>query len=374
MQNLFLGISKSNTPNLTKVFNKISKEQISRIEKKALDSKYPHDMINGIEKTLERLNLDFSLSAKAFERKYLILFNPILKPKLTVSEQVKKLKRKGVRFIDADEEYAKSFLTNNTFYYKLTAYRKNFKKEREKYKDLDFSYLVDLSIIDMHIANEALKICSCIEHALKTQLLSDFDLSPDDGYMVVNDFILYETGAKYPMRPRRAEQLQNRSIWQIAEDVTLGELFKLCDFFYKKYTRGSANYKKIKNLSTCIIKLRNAVSHNSCLINDLNIKQINNPTKEIIDYLYLNCFEKKVKKVDIKLMLTNRFIQNFVGCLLALTYISNSNRIKYHRYKDLLFLSRRIQKNKGYYQNNETINLAFFACIKTLMHFYKISN
>jgi hypothetical protein len=331
-------------------------------------------MINGIEKTLERLNLDFSLGVKAFERKYLILFNPILKPKLTISEQVEKLKRKGVRFIEADEKYAKSFLTNNTFYYKLTAYRKNFEKEKEKYKDLDFAYLVDLSIMDMHIANEALKICSCIEHALKTQLLSDFDLSPDDGYKIVNDFILYETGEKYPMQLRRAEQLQNRSIWQIAEDVTLGELFKLCDFFYKKHTRGSINYKKIKNLSTCIIKFRNSVSHNSCLINDLNRNQVNRPTREVVDYLYLKCFNRKVKKTDIELMLTNRFIHNFIGCLLALTYISNSQKIKYHRYRDLLLLSKRVQKNKTYYKNNEVVDFAFFACMKALMHFYKISN
>lgn len=375
MQNIFLDMSKSSTPNLLKVFDKISKEQTSRIEKKALDSKYPHDMIKGIEKTLEVLTLDFSLSSKMFEKKYIILFNPILKPKLTISEQVEKLKRKGVRFIDADEEYAKSFLTNNTFYYKLTSYRKNFEKEKEKekYKDLDFAYLVDLSIIDMHISNEALKICSCIEHALKTQLLRDFDLSSEDGYNIINEFIVHATGAKYPMQPYRADQLQNKSIWQIAEDVTLGELFKLCDFFYYRHTRGSANYRKIKDLSSCIIKLRNSVSHNSCLINDLNIRQLNQPTREVIDYLFLNCFNRKIKKEYIKGILTNKFIHSFIGSLLALTFISNSKKIKYHRYKDLLLLNKRVQKNKCYYKNNRTINLAFKMVIKTIMHFYKLS-
>ncbi|NOX15980.1 MAG: Abi family protein [Epsilonproteobacteria bacterium] len=374
MQHLFLDISESNTPNLSKVFEKISSEQISRIQKKALDRKYPNDIIREIEKTLEVLALDFRLSTKVFERKYLILFNPILKPKLSISEQVEKLKRKGVRFIEMDETSAKDFLTNNTFYYKLTAYRKNFEKKDEKYKDLDFAYLVDLSVIDMHISNEALKICSCIEHALKTQLLRDFDLSPEDGYKIINEFTLHDTGLEqYPMQPERAEQLQNKSIWQIAEDITLGELFKLCDFFYKKHTRRSTNYRKIRSLSSCIIKLRNSVSHNSCLINNLNVGQLKRPTREVVDYLYLNCFDKKIKKIHIQDLLTNRFIHNFIGSLLALTYISNSRKIKYHRYKDLLLLSKRVQRNKSYYVENKTINLTFMMIIKTVIHFYKIS-
>lgn len=373
MQNLFFNISQDNTPCFYQVFNKISQDQRDRIEKKVLDFKNPNKIVSEIEVTLKGHSLDFSLGQRVFEKKYLILFNPILKPKLTIDEQVEKLKRKGVSFNEVNEQFAKDFLTNNTFYYKLTAYRKNFEKEKDKYKDLDFAYLVDLSVVDMHISSEVLKICSCIEHALKTQLLRDFDLSPEDGYKIINEFIAYAKTLSFPIQQKRADELSNRSIWQIAENITLGELFNLCDYFYKKHTRGSSNYKKIRNLSSCIIKLRNAVSHNSCLINDLKIGQLNDATKEVVDYLYLSCFKRKIIKNHIANILTNKFINNFMGCLLALTYISNSKKIKFYRYKDLIILSKRVLKKKEYYKNNKTIQRSFTLIIKAVIHFYKIS-
>ncbi|MDR3346891.1 MAG: Abi family protein [Campylobacteraceae bacterium] len=367
-------ISAQSTPNLYRAYNIINKEQQDRLNKKISGFKYPDKIVNDIEKMIEKSNIAFN--HKDFEKQFATLITPILKPKLTIDMQIEKLKIKGVTFnaTDMDENNAKNFLTNNTFYYKLTAYRKNFEKSDDKYIDLDFSYLVDLSIMDMHTKNEVLKICSCIEHAIKTKLLRDFDISTEDGYQIVKDFCIYAKKIPHPINQSSIDKFKHKAIWQIVEEVTLSELFKLCDYFYKKHTRNSQVYIKIKNLSKCIIDLRNAVSHNNCLINDLNKNQLTRATDEIVDYLYIHCFKNdksiyKFKK-NIEDMLTNKFINNFLGCLLALDYISSSQKIKYHRYKEILLLKHRIKKNKHYYRNNKIIKPIYYIILKTILHFY----
>ena len=50
----------------------------------------------------------------------------IVKPKLSVDEQIEHLKSKGVLFNIMDEEKAKDYLKRHNNYFKLTAYRKNY--------------------------------------------------------------------------------------------------------------------------------------------------------------------------------------------------------------------------------------------------------
>jgi len=375
MANLFYDISSITTPNIDKVFEKITKNQKDRIIQKIYDFNNHKEIINNIEKTLNNITLDFSLSQEIFEKKYLILFNPLLKPKLTIEEQINKLKLRGVSFNIMTELDAKAFLTNNTFYYKLTAYRKNFEKNTQnKYIDLDFAYLVDLSIIDLHLSSEILKLCSCIEHAMKTFLLRDFVVTREDGYSIVNDFIKYDTQFdRYPLKKDRIRKLENKAIWHIAEEVTLGELFKLSDFFYRKHTRNNSSYKNIKSLSQCIITLRNDVSHNSCLIYNLKPEHIDYPVNKLTDYIWNTIYQKKFNRKTIRSLLKNRFIHNLLGSILALSYISGSKKIKYHRYKDFMILNRRILEHQEYYKNNKTILLAYKFMRDIINYFYKMS-
>ena len=76
------------------------------------------------------------------------------KPKLSVDEQIKHLQDKGIQFNEITIEEAKSYLTENNNFFKLSANRKNYPKYQGgandgKYFDLDFAYLKDLAIIDV---------------------------------------------------------------------------------------------------------------------------------------------------------------------------------------------------------------------------------
>lgn len=122
--------------------------------------------------------------------------NSIGKPKLTSSQLVMKLRdEKGVTFKYITEQEAENFLRNRNNYMRTAAYRKNYSKYEEglnkgKYINLDFAYLKELSIIDMHMRHLITKMCLDIEHALKVRLLKDAeDNTLIDGYEIVRCFL-----------------------------------------------------------------------------------------------------------------------------------------------------------------------------------------
>ena len=96
------------------------------------------------------------------------------KPRLSLDEQIQHLKDKGILFNIMDEESAKQYLKYNNNYYKLTSFRKNYDKhpggENEgKYINLEFAYLVDVSIIDMRLRYRVVEMALDIEHHTKLQ-------------------------------------------------------------------------------------------------------------------------------------------------------------------------------------------------------------
>ena len=118
----------------------------------------------------------------------------IVKPKLSVDEQIEHLKRKGVLFNIMDEDKAKDYLKRNNNYFKLTAYRKNYPKHpdgenKDKYIRLEFAYLVDIAVADMKLRYQIIHMALDIEHHMKLQLLRKIDSSSEDGYQIVKDFI-----------------------------------------------------------------------------------------------------------------------------------------------------------------------------------------
>ena len=115
------------------------------------------------------------------------------KPRLSLDEQIQHLKDKGILFNIMDEDFAKQYLRYNN-YYKLTSFRKNYDKhpggENEgKYINLEFAYLVDMSIIDMRLRYRVVEMALDIEHHTKLQLLRKMDEYDEDGYQIVKDYI-----------------------------------------------------------------------------------------------------------------------------------------------------------------------------------------
>ena len=118
------------------------------------------------------------------------------KPKQTAKQLIQKMKEdKGIQFKYISAEDAESYLDNHNNYLRTTSYRKNYPKHtkgihRGKYIGLDFSYLKELSIIDMHFRFLLFKMCSDLEHSLKVQMLKDIEYdNSTDGYDIVVSFL-----------------------------------------------------------------------------------------------------------------------------------------------------------------------------------------
>lgn len=116
------------------------------------------------------------------------------KPKQTAPQLIEKMKNKGITFKYITEEKAAEYLVNKNNYLRTAAYRKNYQKyhngsNKGKYISLDFSFLQELSTIDMHFRFLITKMCLDIEHDLKVQMLKDIETdSTTDGYEIVNIF------------------------------------------------------------------------------------------------------------------------------------------------------------------------------------------
>ena len=219
------------------------------------------------------------------------------KPKLSEEQLVAKMKNeKGITFEHMSEENAVDFLKKKNNYYRLAAYRKNYDKRLNgEYKDtyigLDFAYLVDLSIIDMHLRNLTFQMCLDVEHDLKVQLLNDITHDHnEDGYNIVTDFINqndYLIDEIYKKRfSTYVGDLINKfftfethkntnnkdiiddvdircPIWAFVEIISFGTFINLYDYYY------DLNALVQKQLLNPIKSLRNACAHNNCIINNL---------------------------------------------------------------------------------------------------------
>lgn len=107
------------------------------------------------------------------------------KPKLTIEEQIEDMKSKNITFQYVSEKEAADFLRHNNYYFKLKSYGKNYEKYRipakaGQYVNLDFSYLQELSTLDMHLRKLILSMALDIEHALKTKILFDLSNNADE--------------------------------------------------------------------------------------------------------------------------------------------------------------------------------------------------
>ena len=90
-----------------------------------------------------------------------------MKKMLSTDELICHMKEKGIQFNIVDESAAKDFLTYNNYYMKLAAFRTNYEKVDNKYLNLEFAYLQELSTIDMRLRYIIINMCLDIEHYIK---------------------------------------------------------------------------------------------------------------------------------------------------------------------------------------------------------------
>lgn len=294
------------------------------------------------------------------------------KPKLSVDSQIYDfMSKKKIKFTIMNKEEAKHFLTYNSYLFKIKAYAKNYSKNPDQtYINLEFAYLVDLSIIDMHLRKCIVKICLDIEHLLKTKLLRDFNNDDCDGYSIVDDFLKTNPRLKtrleqdihnikqksYTAKDNILEKYGiNLSIWNFIEIIEFGNFINFCEYYYEKYP--NTKFDEIKHMLWSAKCLRNSSAHNNCLINNLNVFPHFYPNFKIKEYLNKNT---NLSKRSINKKLKTPFIFDFIAILLLFDNLCSSKKMKFNTYKEIIKLfNKRIKKNISYYQTNTLLKSSY---------------
>lgn len=322
-----------------------------------------------------------------------------LKPMLKVSEMVSYLKEKNIKFNIISEQDAENYLKYNNNYYNITAYKHNFEKYFidgrfvDKFIDLDFAYLKDMAIIDHRLRLVLFKILIDIEHYLKIRILNIIEnIEEEDGYRIVNIFlekdfydekfprkvhnsIFKKVGSEYNHKIfskydiDKDKKLENIPIWEFLEIITFGELVNFYETFAKEYDLKS----EIKNVFILreIVKLRNAVAHNSCVLCELDKKDKDFPPDyKIIDYLNSCGIGKETRNNK----LSNSRIRQITYSLYMFNEIVTSLGVRENVIKDIndLFYER-IILHKEYYTNNELLKSIFAYFDKIIQKYYNVN-
>ena len=304
-----------------------------------------------------------------------------LKPMLFVDEMISYLKNKNIKFNYISENDALKYLKSNNNYYNLTSYKHNFEKYMfdgrfvDKYIDVDFAYLKDLSIIDYRVRLVLFKMIINIEHYLKIKILNTIEkIEDEDGYRIVNLYLEKDfNDEKFPKRVHNSifkkvgneyyqkifskydvdkdKKLENIPIWEFLEIITFGELVNFYDFYTKKYNLVDEN--RDVYILRDIVKLRNAVAHNTCILSELNKKDNTYPASyKIVQYLKDCNIGKETRNNKLR----NSRIRQITYTLYMFNEIVTSDGIKENVNKEInkLFFDR-IILHKEYYNNNELL-------------------
>lgn len=289
----------------------------------------------------------------------------------TSDELISHMKIKGIKFDIAKEEDAKVFLQNNNYYMKLVSYRANYDKQKssDKYINLDFAYLQELSTIDMHLRYLILQMCLDVEYALKTRLLKDIEDNPEeDGYDIIRRFVTkYERSCQNIQKHKSSEYCRELiekyypyfPAWVFVELISFGDMVKLYEYYTERYP----GRLKDSDLLYSIRDLRNATAHSNCLINKLQ-KGTNKPSVKIIKFVSnIDGIGASMRKNK----LSNKFLYDFVTLLYVYNEFINADVVKEKRFKQIqVFIDGRAIKNKEYFDKNECIKTAYFFVKKVV--------
>ena len=232
-----------------------------------------------------------------------------------------------------------------------------------------------MAIIDHRIRLLLFKMIIDIEHYLKIKILNTIEeIEDEDGYRIVNLYLEKDfNDEKFPKRVHNSifkkvgneyyqkifskydvdkdKKLENIPVWEFLEIITFGELVNFYDFYTKEYNLVDEN--RDVYILRDIVKLRNAVAHNTCVLSELNKKDNAYPASyKIVQYLK-DC---NIGKVTRNNKLSNSRIRQITYTLYMFNEIVTSDGIKENVNKEInkLFFDR-IILHKEYYNNNELL-------------------
>jgi len=292
------------------------------------------------------------------------------------------MKDAGITFDIVSEADAKRYLETQTYYFRIKAYAKNYEKyistdKQGQYINLDFAYLVDLSEIDTLLRDHIMKMILELEHFLKVKLLSDFNMSHEDGYEIIQALFSMQPELKAKIEEEKsntstsndliAKYKDEWALWNIVEVISLGSFAELYALFNNR--NGIKDY--VSRLIHPVRMLRNATAHNNCLINRLRPPYSRGipPNYDLRNEL-TNRVKISRKSIDNKLV--HPFIHDFAVLLFLYSRFvpASVQESAYIRMNDLF--NNRMLRNKEYYKGNSTIESSF-SFVKKLIDFYCVT-
>ncbi len=248
-----------------------------------------------------------------------------------------------------------------------------------RYFYFDFSYLQELSILDMYLRKSIISIALDIEHTLKTQLLYDLSQNEaDDGYHIAKLYLTADyrrlkslhdkvgTSAASDLIQKKLNDDDNYALWEIVEILSFGEFIDLYQLYYSTY---HSNRNNFSSYLWSIKFLRNAAAHNNCLLNSLKAPYhvTIHKTKEIQ-------FEiSKIKTISQNAKdkwMTNPVIHDFVILVFVFVKLIKSTGIKQSGINNLHWLfNERMLKHKEYFLKNNSIVESYKFTSKIVNYF-----
>ena len=152
--------------------------------------------------------------------------------------------------------------------------------------------------------------------------------------------------------------------------ISFGELVNFYEFFSKEYNLEN----ELKNIFILreVVKLRNAVAHNSCVLSELDKKDnLHRADTLVINYL----IESGVGKETRSNKLSNSRIRQMTYALYMFNEIVTSKGIKKNVTEDIneLFFGRIIH-HKEYYNNNELLKSVYLYFKKIIEKNYNVNS
>mgnify|MGYP002309816052 CR=1 FL=1 len=304
-----------------------------------------------------------------------IIIKHLETPKQLVDEMIEK----GIKFELCSESDAINFLTNNSYYKKVSSYQNNFhttinQQKKKIFSDLDFAYLIELSRLDMEFRFLVMRMCLNFEHTLKIVVLNKCLDKGEDGYKIIEEYI-----SEFPKEMENVK-IHKRNvychdlieanetkmpIWVFLEVISFGGLRKLCAFMKRK---GYFEDWEIDVFST-IAALRNAAAHSHCLFSQLYRSNRQTPINKVRSYIAkIDGIGKLEKKNNLKSVC----VKDFVTLLYAFEYYVRSEGIISHTKQELNFLfNERMLRHKEYFQNCTTVKNAYCFVKKVVDNWIK---
>lgn len=296
------------------------------------------------------------------------------KPKLNYEEQINKLKSLGILFNEIQENEAKNILKNNSYFFKLSSFRKNFRKDNSGNYNIEFSALSDLATLDMRLRYTLLPMCLDIEHSLKTEILEKItNDSDEDGYQIIQDFINNHYGdlekifscvtkRDGEVIPSFKKYYDDPPVWVCLELMSFGQFSAFVEFYSDR--TNDEELRKAGKFIKFAKNIRNKCAHSQPILLNLIPRKNFNTEHELKAIGQKQGLSTQNLKVLSVIDILSLFILHSKYC---------SKAIKSNRKTELLTFKSR--KDRKYYHYRNTPSLSyFFLALNKMIDYYANNN